>query len=619
MNNVVLRNFSVRRDGLIFILALLFALVLQGAVPFISTPTLGQAVWTTGFAQSFLNHSVFSIYAHNIGAPEPAAIAFGLSGAWLSAVFMKLGLPAPDAYSAMVAIWLAIAFCAACSIARHFSVHPTLAILAALCWLTMPMIWAHSGYSMVSTGIALIPFYFLFSIKIFSWEHNGDRHTSSGLKIWLLLYPVVCIISIFMDGYSFIMFAAGASILGITMFISGDSETKKFLKAFVFPTHFAGLGIAYSLYTFYIGKVGFEGAPIDFFRGWGVDLTFLLIPTQGMHWLPDLIGWSEPRSAGHFFGDASVWMTSFSIPVILGAVWSACNTFRRQRVVIGLLLITLFGFYMSLGPSIKFNSIKPEGTKLGPLMAKEYAIAPTGSAILSKNIPGFKNMRASYRWGALGIFGAWCLVVLAMSSNNNRRIVIVASIFACLVCILNLPDLSKKLKSDSNNRSMFFSLESDFIDGLRKVVHQGERVAFLPWRNDFLVNYVASRLNIVSFNIGGDKNLEQARKYWPKTMQTFPMARVDANFSKNIVLLLARDEADAVILPYIDMLWAAHSWPYPIEFKNELAHTTSQLAKSKFVTVTNHDFYAVVRLAPNFIHLAKESKLEALYNSEQLL
>lgn len=420
MDNIVSRKFSAKRDGTIFALALAFCLVLHGAVPFILTPTLGQAVWTAGFAKSFLNNSVFSIYAHNIGAPEPAAIAFGLSGAWLSAVFMKIGLHAPDAYSAMIATWLCVAFCSAYGIARHFSVNPMLSILAAFCWLTMPVTWAHAGYSMLSTGIALIPFYLLFPIKVFSWNGNDAEHAAHSPRIWLLLYPIVCVISIFMDGYSFMMFAAGASILGVWMFLSGNAVVKKHLLSISFPVHFVGFAIAYVLFALYIGKSGFSASPIDFFRGWGVDLSFLMIPTRGMHWLPDLIGWSVQRSADRYFGDASVWITSFSLPLIIGAIWSMFAGVRKQGIIVALVLVTLFGFYMSLGPSLKFNSVKPEGTNLGPLMAEEYAIAPTGSAILSKNVPGFKNMRASYRWGALGVFGAWSLLICAMSVKNKR-------------------------------------------------------------------------------------------------------------------------------------------------------------------------------------------------------
>jgi hypothetical protein len=583
-------------NGVVFLIALVFSLVLQGALPFVMMPTMGQAVWTTGFAQSFLNDSVFSIWAHNFGAPQPAYISFGLAGAWLTAVFMRLGLHAADAYSAMIAVWMSVSFVSAYYLARNFSVTPLLSTMAATCWLTMPVIWAHAGYCMLSTGMALLPFYFLYSIKIFE-ERSG---WTSGIKrdeaAWLFLYPFICIISVFMDGYSFMMFAVGSTVLGLWSFLSNGGQNRKHLMLVSFPVHIVSLGVAYILYALYIGKFGFDTAPLDFFRGWGVDLTFILIPTRGMHWLPDLTGWSISRSPKFLFGDESVWITSFSIPVIIGAVWAVLISSQRKKLVIGLAMISLFGFYMSLGPSIKFNSTKPSGEKLGALMPERYAIAPNGSGFLSKNLPGFRNMRASYRWGALGVFGAWALLVSSMSAENRRRTVFGSVALMGIVMLLNLPNPSFKWKNYTSNRSMFLRLESDLVEDMRMFLHPGERVAFLPWRNDFLANYVASKLNVVSFNIGGDKNLEDARKHWPAIMRDFPIARVDDGFAGRVYLMLARKEADCIVFPYIDMLWAAHSWPYPAKFKEQFMPVIARLAGSGLVEITDRDFFAVVRL-----------------------
>jgi hypothetical protein len=596
-------------DIALFIFALLFALVIQGAIPFILLPTLGQAVWTTGFSQSFLNDSIFSIYARNMGAPEPSAIAFGLAGAWLAAVFMKLGLHASDAYSAMIAVWMTVAFFSAFGIARSFSVHRKLAILAAFSWLVMPITWGHADYSMLSTGIALLPCYFLFAFKIFIWKTEKITQLSKQRKIWFLLYPVICIISIFMDGYSFMMFAVGASILSVWMFVSSDEKIRKYLALHSFPVHLISLFLAYSLYSIYIGKPEYKAAPIDFFRGWGVDLTFLLMPSEEIHWLPDLIGWSIPRSENRFFGDASVWRTSFSLPIILSSVWAAWNVSERKGIFTVLILITVFGFYMSLGPSFKFNSIKPEGGNLGVLMAEQYALAPTGSSVLSENIPGFKNMRASYRWGALGVWGAWVLLVFAMSAKNNKRVVVRAAVLVGMVTLFNFPHLSNSWKKNVEYRIMFTKLESDLIDDMRQAIHQGERVAFVPWRNDFLVNYAAATLKVYAYNIGGDKNLEAARQHWPVTMRSFPMGQADDEFSSRVLLMLARNEADAVIIPYIDMLLAAHQWPSPAEFKDRLAPIIADLSQSQFLEVDNREFYAVVRLKPVFLNDAQFGRL----------
>ena len=118
------------------------------------------------------------------------------------------------------------------------------------------------------------------------------------------------------------------------------------------------------------------------------------------------------------------------------------------------------------------------------------------------------------------------------------------------------------------------------------------------------MNYVASRLNVVAFNIGGDKNLEEARLHWPETMRQFPMAAVDDNFVNRVLLLFAQNEVDVVILPYIDMLWAAFQWPYPVQFKDVAKLSAMQLNSSGLVHIEDRDFYAAVRLKPEFSRLA---------------
>ncbi|MBF6648509.1 hypothetical protein [Methylobacter sp. BlB1] len=618
MSQVIESKFK-KGEVLLFIFALLFILLVQGALPFFSMPTFAQAAWVIGFSQSFLNEGIFNIYARNFGAPEPAAIAFGLAGAWPVAVFIKLGLHPADAYSLMVALWLSIAFISAYKIGRYFSVHPKLSILGAISWMTMPVIWAHAHYSMLSTGISLFSFYFLAALYLFDPKYQIGKLTKWNIVNKTFFYLVLCLISIFMDGYSFMMFAVGVSLLGVWQFIS-EKGSRRRLIWFSFPIHFFSLVIAYLLYTFYIGKTQFEQVPIDFFRGWGVDLTFLLIPTEGIHWLPDLIGWSIPRSEDVFFGDASVWTTSFSIPVIIGSIWAAFYIFGKKKITIGLILVAAFGFYMALGPSLKVNSVKPIGEEVGVMMAEKYSIAPTGSALLSEYLPGFKNMRASYRWGALGVFSAWMLIVLAMSSDNKRTISAGAALVISVITFLNLPNLPQKLKSDIKHREQFLSLDAELIEEMRKIVSPHEKVAFLPWRNDFLVNYVASQLNIVTFNIGGDKNLLEARSHWPEIMHQFPKESVDYGFADRVLLLLAKNEADVVILlPYIEMLWESHQSPYLVQFKDALGPSLARLNSSEGVHIENRDFYVVVRLKPEIAHLAQQGVFESIINKKLCL
>lgn len=588
-------------------------LVLHGAVPFLLTPTLGQAVWSIGFSQSFVNQSLWSVYATHFGAPEPAAMAFGLPGAWLAGIYLRLGLQPPDAYSAMVASWMTLAMGSAFATARHFSVRPAQAILAALGWMSMPVTWAHAGYSMLSVGIALLPMYFLCSLKLLQHCAPAEGGTVGRPGWWGLAYPAACILAIFMDGYSFMFFAVGTSLIGGWWWLKTDPAGRNRLTLVALPLHVFGVLAAYLLYGAFVGASGYSAASLDFFRGYGADLTFFVIPTQGMHWLPDLLGWSVARSDQQHFGDASVWITTFSIPLVLGGVWAACCTARAHRAAVGLMLVAGFGFYMALGPSIKLNSVKPEGAGADRLMPAEAALLPTGSGILSEALPGFNNMRASYRWTALGVFGVWGLVLLALSIRPQRT---TAALMAGVV-LLNLPSMAEKWSRDAENRKTFLQIETDLVvNDMRPTLREKERVAFLPYRNDFMANYLAARLNIISFNIGGDKNLEKAREHWPYWMSGFRMEQIDSDFTIRLALLLAEREADAVVLPYFDMLQAAHEWPPGNVTSTEIEPSIEFLRKSSLFEITNGRRHAVVRLKEQYSKWPTEVLMGLIFKAE---
>jgi len=595
--NKIIRNRSVFLIPC-FLVALCFVLLVQGAIPFLAVPTLGQAIWTIGFSQSFVNDSIFSIYAQNFGAPKPAAIAFGLSGAWPAALFIRLGLSAIDAYAMTSVLWFTVGFISSYKIGAYLNVSPFGAILGALTWMTMPIIWAHSGYSMLSFGISLLPFYFLAAIRLFSVDKNNNIGKSTRIIIGFQ-YFIVSVVSVFMDGYSFMMFAVASTTLLFNTLFKSDRSAKILLFKFSIPVHVICIYSAYLLYTSFIGGEGHSLSSIDFFRAWGVDVVFLLAPSKGVHWIMDLIGVSTYRSKEYFWGDASVWSTSFCAPIILSGIFSFFALRPKTKYIYYFSLLTIFGIYMSLGPSLKFNSHKPIGYETISEMPEVYSITPTGSSVLSSNLPGFIHMRSSYRWLALGVFGAWMLSLSALSLNGRKRKVY-GGVFLSLVTLLNLPKLPEKLKGYINNRDAFLALESDFIDDMSEFVSPGEKLAFLPWRNDFLVNYVASKLKVITYNVGGDKNFNRARSHWPATMRKFPMATIDEYFANRVLLLLANKEADVVILPYIDMLWAAHRWPYPASLEEGMIPIIGQLEEAGVTEIVKREYFSTVRLAPKW-------------------
>lgn len=575
-------------------LALVLALMLHGAVPGFALPTLGQAIWSSGFALSFNESFPPALVATHFGAPMPAAIAFGLAGAYPMAWFIAAGLHPADAYSAMAAMWFSIAFLSAWRIALRLGLGAYLSSLAAFVWISMPVIWAHSGYSMLSIGIALLPFYFLGVFRLIA-PFSASVSERIGTAAF---YLAACIISVFMDGYSFMMFAVGSSIFLLGAFVAQPAN-RRYLLVYVAPVQAMSFAIAFLAYVAYIGKSQFNVPPITFFRAWGADITFFLQPTEGIHWIWDLLGLSEARPPERFFGDASVWMTTFILPLAVAGIVAWCITRSRSWLVTAALAVALLSLYLSLGPSLKFNSMRPiEALSQDPVMPGKFALGATGNAWLSKYVPGFKNMRTPYRWVALACFGFWMLSIFLLVRMEQDRRLVAAALLAGLLIVSNLPHPLVHWRETTDNRDDFLAIDQALVADMRKVLKPDEMVAFLPFRNDFFVNYLAPAVGFRSYNIGGDKNLADAQLNWPPVMGQFPSGVVDELFVNRVVLLLARGEADAVVLPYLDLLVAAHDWPSPPQFQDDIAPVLDQLRSTGFVTIEQRENYAVARLAP---------------------
>jgi hypothetical protein len=582
----------LRRLGIAFLALLLAGLVLaiNGAIPGFGSPTLGQAVWTAGFAQSYANQSLLSIFATNFGAPDPAAISFGLAGAYPVAVLIFFGMHPADAYALMVAAWLLVAFSGAYALARKIGIGAASALLAATLWLCLPIVWVHAGYSMLELGIALLPTYLLSALLLM------DRAPRSRLSLALrgLFAVACCLIAVLMDGYTFVMFAvAVASCLTARLLLPGPGGRRSVLRIDI-PVYALGFGLAYVLYALFQGRVAFEGHPMEAFRGWGVDLTFLVQPTHSINWLADAASFSISRSPQNWFGDASVWTSTYVLPLLIAGVAAALTIRPRREMWLAFVLIAAVGFYFSLGPSLKINSQKPPelGTAAG--MPYQYAIMPTGSSRISAYVPGFREMRAAYRWQALSSLGLWSLLILALVAVRQR--IIQAAALALLVAIF-VPNVPNRVAHTKQLRATFLLMEREILATFGQDLRPGETVAFLPYRNDFLVNYVAAKLDIRAYNIGGDKNLDRARQSWPPEIAELAIGEINLSLAERTLSLLVGGKADAVVLPFINMHMAANKWPYPPEFRGALQPVLDALIADPDVRIIVRDLYAIVRRA----------------------
>jgi hypothetical protein len=620
------------RDLLVLFLSCCFVLFIQGAIPFLAVPTLGQAIWSMGWAESFSQGSLFDLYAHDFGIPEPAPIAFGLAGAWPASLFIRLGLHPGDAYSVMVGAWTLLAMFSAYRIARLCGSGRPVSLISAIVWMSMPIVWAHAGYSMLGLGIALLPFYFLAVFRLFLLAPGALRIAPSSIA----LYFVATLVSVFMDGYTFMMFATGGSIFLVHSMISRP-ELRRILMRVAVPVHIASFVIAYVLFSAYIGMATFEAHDIEFFRAWGLDLSFLVAPTTGLLSLPDALGWSVLRTDKQYFGDESVWVTTFALPMIAAAMVAAWRLRKTRQFPSAVLLVAAFGFYMALGPSLKINLIKPAvssatAQQTGQMIPPGTSLIPTGNSVISEYLPGFKVMRASYRWSALGIFALWLVIVcrVGVDDGEDRRPWIIA---LTLIIIVNLPHLRAHWHEVTDNRIMLLKIDHDLVTPLRGQVSHGRTAMFIPWQNDFFANYLAPRSGFRTLNIGGDKNLGIAQRHWPSDMMAF--GEIDASKAPAASKMLVDGTADVLIVPYFNTLWSAHLWPCPgtsiarmtdarnasyqnipgfvcpSQRKHDMEPVIRAFQDVSFVQVEDLELFAVVKLRPEYLTGEKRRALNA--------
>jgi hypothetical protein len=604
------RSTGLNALCLVVLLALVAAI--YGSIPFYSAPVMGQLVWVSSFAQSFANDGWLAVFSHNFGYPQQAPIAFGLPGAIVEAALLRVTpLHAADAYSVMTIGYLAMAGWGAIRFTQQLGLTYRAALASAAVWLTMPMVWAHSVYSMLSIGIALLPFYLYQAIRVCRVDSINIRTLAAVLSS----FTTTAILSVFMDGYTFVMFALATFVLLGAEALGNRSRLKK-VATTALPICVIAFGIAYFLYVKFLGFSVFTPDPLDFFRGWGVDVTMLVFPTKGLFWIWDHLGLGLERNDAFYYGDASVWTTTFSL--FVGVV--GCAGFmvvRQQKLAVAFLLIAIVGTYLALGPSLKIHSLRPHADivagQFSPLMPAANAIMPTGSGFLSEHVPGFRNMRASYRWLALGLLGLWALFAMLIGELDRRGRAGVALALVVLTVVCNVPKphdtapgtvtnpaLARvKLRAPHHWHESLKDMDSRLVTSFKREIRKGSVVAFVPQGNDFLGGYLAAAADARTYNVGGDKNVAIASSAWPANIKAL-FASPPEHLAASVTQTLEAHDADYVVVSFVDLLWDAHEWPPEAASvataKARYASALDQLQADPRLITSRSEYFAVVSL-----------------------
>jgi hypothetical protein len=538
-------------------IALIWSLLVNGAVPFVMLPALGQPAVMLGYAQDFANQPWYAIYAHSFGYPAPTGLATGLPLAYVASVLLRVGVSHTAAYSGSMVFWLGLGYWGAWRLASLLGGRGVLPALAAATWMSLPMVWVHTAYSSLGLGMALLPTYFYSAVTLLETSSLGT-HCGASIAYWLR-FALFCVVALFMDGYTYVMFAMVTVLAGGAHFVQEKNSRVRHLLRFALKvgTGFAG---SFLLYRWYMGVGNYAVEPMDFYRGWGLDLSFLLQPTLGWSWAGDALGMSVQRSEVTSWGDMSVWTATFALPLAAAGICCAIWLWRRDRRAQLLVLIALVGLYFSLGPTLKFYSIKPPGMATEQMMAAQYGWFSTKNAWFYAHLPGLKNMRASYRWEAVFLLGMWALLALGSGHAGPRLRKFLGGVYLLLIVLL-VPTPRAMFSDYRVFLQGLNEIDKSLVASLSSSLKEGERVLFLPIGNDALVNYLSPRLRIRSYNTGGDKQLALTSEQWPSQIQYFLRTGLSVRDLPALRHVLFDGEVDAVVMPYFDMSRSAYMWP----------------------------------------------------------
>lgn len=590
----VLSRDALHLGGKLLILGPLafFCLVFHGAVPFWGTPTLWQVIWSMGFAESMANSSIFTIHSTHFGLPGPTPAPFGLSGIWPASILIRLGMHPADAYSFVVGTFALIAFFSCYRIARILGASFFISAAAAVVWLTLPFHHLHAQLSFVAVGMMLLPFYLCGPLLFYL-----GRDFSCRLAIFYLSCGVI---SVFMDGYSFVMFATGASVfIGLRLIESARAKSWRAV-CILSGLHAAVFTVSFALYVTYLS--GFDiGTTYNMVltRSNGMDFSALFVPGKGQFALFDYLEWSEPRSHRFYFNGAAA-TTPFALPLLAMAVYGGWSG-RKVAAMIGFGLCALVAFYFAAGPEFKYFARVPEDAGPGVnYMQRGMGLFPTGNEWIYEYVPGFKSIRYPYRWAALGLFSLWLIAVAGLATRRNAIEQVVA--IACLLLSVGIvfPKLDKKMTYYETYRDRVFEIDADLISTTIGTTEPHERVFLLPTGTDDLANYWAPRAGFRTFNVGGDKNTLVAQSRWNPLLRGFKQTY----FTKEgVISALLLEHVDVVFLHYMDLRLASKVWTCRTDYskcpqtrEEKLAPLVAQLSDMPFLEVSREKYFTSVRL-----------------------
>ena len=465
---------------------------------------------------------------------------------------------------------------------RRWGAGRWIAVLASTLYLTSISALFLNGFAYTFTGYILLPFYLAAGIFLMDAFSRGARwRPVTGMIILALLM-------VFTDGYSFF---GAALVLCVTAFLRLMATRFSSPGAWwAMGTLVASIGSSAVLYTIYVPGSAYEQGTtgLGVFRYLGLDVATLVIPVDSS-WYPGLLGIDDTRPP--LWGDGSNISSNYvGFSVLALALWLVVvgrrGLTRTSKVEVGALLIAgVAALVLSFGPALKVYEVARQISPPWEVPASMTTL-PLPTSWLYENVPGFTEMRATYRWFLVTRFATIVAACLALGLISRARVVrgqqspstmdppasriqskklqsssrgwrsAGTALVAIVLVFESSANVPQQLLVSKNATLKVDYIRNGIVADARGLLRDDERVLFLPTENDRLADVVIPIAKAVSYNTGGDKNYGLARAAWPASIEEAAVAYGTKNENRRYCEALKGD-VHAIVLPYISLNYGA--------------------------------------------------------------
>lgn len=575
---------------------LLFLMYLHGTLPWRNGPQLTVQVSLAGRAACLAESpTIFQITCSRMGYPIGHRSIEGFPLVLAIALFHKYAaIPYVDCIQLLLSLFLLVGALSLMWWISRVSGNILAGLLSVLLFYSSAYLVSNSGMPDLYPASLLFPFFVVSSLVLL--ERIGDALTSRGLlrlAIYSILQVAILEFAVLVSGYVYVMTVSALTVWCVAGFAASTWRTRKLApRGLAIPLLYAVLlflpGLLYQALVY-------RGAPADypltFFRGQGIDLVTLFVPTQRYNLLAHILHIGPAAWEGWaFYGNGN--NANYNFIGLLAPLWgfgalliAAREKLPLRGVIVTVGIIWVAGFVLSLGPSLKIADTRPNSA-IGPglqtwdMPAEEATVSLPTQALFE--LPVIRTMRFTYRWQLVSRFALAAIVGISLPWLLTRKML--------LSCILGLVVIAESLptsvllsyRNAATERRRWDQLLSQVVVPLRPHV-ENRRVLFLPASNDHLITLIAPFTNSYSYNDGFDKELNRIGPLQPARIITVErLYDQGALVPLDVCKLLKNNLADRVVFSYFSLNWSILNWPPKAGTINGFRRRAASLRLSEF-------------------------------------